>query len=166
MSRTAAQNAWREANRERERAYERERRRKLYGSSDASREQKNRALREWRARRAATDPQFRAKQTADNTRRHRERMQNDPEYRERHRGYQLRNLAKRRWAVSDGEHFTREEIYARDGGVCHLCLEPATRDEYAIDHVIPLARGGKHARGNVAVAHPECNARKGAKLLA
>jgi 5-methylcytosine-specific restriction endonuclease McrA len=33
-----------------------------------------------------------------------------------------------------------------------------------MDHVVPLARGGDHLYSNVAVSHPLCNRRKGAKV--
>lgn len=46
-------------------------------------------------------------------------------------------------------------------GVCSYC--PAAAD--TIDHVIPLARGGRHAEGNLAPACRSCNSSKGDKLM-
>ena len=51
-------------------------------------------------------------------------------------------------------------VWERDGGVCHLCLQPADQDDWHLDHVIALKQGGLHAYGNVAVACPPCNRTK------
>lgn len=62
----------------------------------------------------------------------------------------------------------RAEIYARDGWVCQLCLEPIDPNlrypdlmSPSIDHVIPLATGGSHEPSNVQAAHFLCNSIKG-----
>jgi len=55
------------------------------------------------------------------------------------------------------EVFTREEIYERDRGKCHVCHQHAKPNNWHLDHLIPLSRGGRHARRNVAVSHPRCN---------
>lgn len=61
------------------------------------------------------------------------------------------------------------EIAERDGGLCHICEAPVDLAAIAphprspaLDHVIPLARGGEHGPHNVALAHFLCNSRKGA----
>lgn len=83
--------------------------------------------------------------------------------------YNRRNAARRaRERMADvGDDFTRIEIFDRDGWICQLCLAPIDwrlsgrgRFAPALDHVIPLNRGGKHARDNVQAAHSGCNARK------
>lgn len=62
---------------------------------------------------------------------------------------------------------TRTENHAilRASDVCHICGRPGAD---AVDHVIPLARGGADAASNKAPAHhdvaPYCNRRKGDKL--
>lgn len=65
------------------------------------------------------------------------------------------------------EQFTRREILDRDGWICQLCLAPIDwslsgrgRFAPAIDHIIPLSKGGSHSRDNVWAAHSGCNARK------
>lgn len=55
-------------------------------------------------------------------------------------------------------------VFERDNGICGICCKPATRDKFDVDHVIPLARGGKHSYANVQTAHPICNRRKGVKI--
>lgn len=70
-----------------------------------------------------------------------------------------------------------QRLYDRDNGVCYICgglcdwndCERKGKTFYAgnmypsIDHVIPLARNGKHAWSNVRLAHKICNSVKSAK---
>lgn len=69
---------------------------------------------------------------------------------------------------------TLEKLYIRDNGICYLCGKPCDWNDYIIrddikicgnnypsqDHVIPLARGGKHQWENVRLAHWMCNIKK------
>jgi 5-methylcytosine-specific restriction endonuclease McrA len=49
---------------------------------------------------------------------------------------------------------------------CHLCGRRFTAKRPAtLDHVIPLAKGGKHEVSNLAAAHGSCNNRKRANLI-
>lgn len=125
---------------------------------------KNAMNRECQARRAA-NPKIRAHDRANMLARHRDRLANDPEYKERHRSHQLRGVAKRRGALGKFESISRAKVYARDKGVCHLCGQLAPAKSWHLDHIIPLAAGGPHSMDNVAVSHATCNIRKGAKLL-
>lgn len=61
------------------------------------------------------------------------------------------------------EDVDRRVVWLRDGGVCGICGEAADRDDWHLDHVQPLARGGLHCYENVQVTHPACNQRKGAR---
>jgi 5-methylcytosine-specific restriction endonuclease McrA len=74
-----------------------------------------------------------------------------------------------RFALTRGaptaERFTLDEIFDRDGGVCHLCLKAVPRVDATMDHVIPVTKGGPHTRANVKLAHRSCNTRKGNRLL-
>ena len=45
-------------------------------------------------------------------------------------------------------------------GICHYCGGSFPPAELSMDHIVPLARGGKSTRGNVAPACKECNSRK------
>lgn len=45
-------------------------------------------------------------------------------------------------------------------GRCHWCGGTFPPDELTMDHIIPLARGGKGSRNNVVPACKECNSRK------
>lgn len=63
------------------------------------------------------------------------------------------------------EDVDREAVFARDRGICHLCLDPVSPERWDMDHVIPLFRGGHHSYANLAVAHPTCNRKKATKLV-
>lgn len=63
-------------------------------------------------------------------------------------------------------------VYRLHQGVCALCGQLVAIDrarpkrEWAtIDHVIPLAKGGRHAYDNVQLAHLGCNSSKGARVI-
>lgn len=69
------------------------------------------------------------------------------------------------------EKFDRVEIFERDGWACQICSRPIDPDlrfpdpaAASLDHVIPLARGGKHSRANAQASHWICNIRKAASL--
>ncbi len=75
---------------------------------------------------------------------------------------------RRAMALRNGyEPYREAEIFARDGWICQLCrtaVDPALRwphrDSASIDHIIPIAKGGPDAPGNVQLAHLTCNIRK------
>lgn len=45
-------------------------------------------------------------------------------------------------------------------GVCHYCGKSVPPQELTLDHLVPLARGGKSTRGNCVPACKDCNNRK------
>lgn len=45
-------------------------------------------------------------------------------------------------------------------GRCHYCGHPFPPDHLSMDHVVPLARGGRSTKGNVVPACMECNRKK------
>jgi 5-methylcytosine-specific restriction enzyme A len=45
-------------------------------------------------------------------------------------------------------------------GICHFCRQHVGADFLTMDHVVPLARGGKSTRGNVVPACQTCNRHK------
>lgn len=45
-------------------------------------------------------------------------------------------------------------------GLCHYCGKATAPADLTMDHVIPVARGGKSAKGNVVPACKDCNNRK------
>ena len=48
----------------------------------------------------------------------------------------------------------------RSSGVCHYCGRVFPAQRLTMDHVVPLARGGKTVRSNVVPCCPDCNAKK------
>lgn len=60
---------------------------------------------------------------------------------------------------------SRKRIWERGGGLCYLCGDPVTFDEFTIDHVIPLSKGGSNLDSNKRPAHYACNQAKADKLL-
>lgn len=71
------------------------------------------------------------------------------------------------------EYFTREEVFNRDGWVCHICSEsisPSLKYPHpmsaSLDHVTPISRGGPHTLENSAASHFLCNIRKSDRMPA
>jgi 5-methylcytosine-specific restriction endonuclease McrA len=50
-------------------------------------------------------------------------------------------------------------------GVCHYCGGKVAPRELTMDHIVPIARGGKSTKGNVAPSCKGCNNRKKHELL-
>lgn len=75
--------------------------------------------------------------------------------------------AKRRAAKKncEGSHTARdvEVIFKRQGGKCAYCQR--TVNEYHVDHVMPLSRGGSNGPENLAIACPTCNLKKNNKTV-
>jgi 5-methylcytosine-specific restriction endonuclease McrA len=76
------------------------------------------------------------------------------------------------WTPIDPDALKRERGRARElraspwwkrriaDGVCLYCRRRVGGRALTMDHVVPLGRGGRSVRGNVAPACQECNARK------
>jgi 5-methylcytosine-specific restriction endonuclease McrA len=71
----------------------------------------------------------------------------------------LRALRGARKAIK----FSRENVYARDGGKCQYCERRVARHEATYDHVVPRALGGHTTWTNIVIACVSCNQRKGGK---
>lgn len=56
-------------------------------------------------------------------------------------------------------------IYERDEGMCHICEEHVPLEEFEIDHIFPVSRGGSSDSSNLAVSHMRCNRRKAARVV-
>lgn len=57
-----------------------------------------------------------------------------------------------------------EVLFERDKGICGICHLAVDPNNWAVDHIIPLARQGEHSYANTRVAHPKCNSWKQARL--
>ncbi len=47
-----------------------------------------------------------------------------------------------------------------DKGVCHYCHQPTPPKELTMDHIVPIARGGKSTKSNIVPACKDCNNKK------
>lgn len=63
------------------------------------------------------------------------------------------------------EKVDREIVFDRDHGVCHLCGNFVDPNNWHLEHINPITKGGLHCYDNVAVAHPSCNWRKYNKII-
>jgi len=75
--------------------------------------------------------------------------------------------ARRRARLSGGDRIIPLEVFERDNWICGICSLPIDREAKcpdpfspSVDHIIPLANGGKHTWDNVQASHFTCNAVK------
>jgi hypothetical protein len=61
--------------------------------------------------------------------------------------------------------FRRDSVFVRDKGLCAYCRLGLDPQNWHLDHVVPIARGGGHTRENCVAACPTCNMKKGARTL-
>ncbi|MHB8874971.1 MAG: HNH endonuclease, partial [Myxococcaceae bacterium] len=62
-----------------------------------------------------------------------------------------------------GIRFSRENVWARDGGRCQYCGAGVPRHDFTYDHVTPRSQGGHTSWENVVVCCMPCNQRKGGR---
>ncbi|MCI5146701.1 MAG: HNH endonuclease [Candidatus Electrothrix sp. AR3] len=48
----------------------------------------------------------------------------------------------------------------KSSGICHYCQQQVAIKELTMDHVIPLSRGGRSAKGNLVPCCKACNTAK------
>jgi 5-methylcytosine-specific restriction endonuclease McrA len=72
----------------------------------------------------------------------------------------------------DPAHIARERNKARalretawwkqilQKGICHYCGKHVGADQLTMDHMVPVARGGKSTKGNIVPACRDCNQQK------
>lgn len=59
--------------------------------------------------------------------------------------------------------FSRNNVYIRDNGQCQYCGSHIERKDATLDHVTPIAKGGKTTWENCTTACSPCNATKSDK---
>ncbi len=76
------------------------------------------------------------------------------------------------YAPTDPDELKRERARARElrqsqwwkrrlaTGICYYCRRQVGPRTLTMDHLVPLGRGGRSARGNVVPACKDCNTRK------
>ncbi|MCB1177892.1 MAG: HNH endonuclease [Leptospiraceae bacterium] len=52
----------------------------------------------------------------------------------------------------------------RSSGICHYCNEKFPVEEITMDHLVPLAKGGKSIKANLVPCCKKCNSEKKNKL--
>lgn len=77
---------------------------------------------------------------------------------------------------ADPEHIKRERRKAQElrktqwwrnqigQGLCYHCGQKYSKDLLTMDHLVPIARGGKSTKNNCVVCCKECNSKKGHQL--
>ena len=72
----------------------------------------------------------------------------------------------------DERHIKKERAKARElrktpyyqalfrAGLCHYCGKKFPEEELTLDHIVPVARGGKSTRGNLVICCRACNQAK------
>lgn len=80
--------------------------------------------------------------------------------------YRRVSHSKRRAAIlASPSHFTVQDLEAQlkqQNGKCYWCGKKL--EEYHVDHIFALSRGGTNEASNICCACPECNHSKGPKL--
>lgn len=76
------------------------------------------------------------------------------------------------WLDIDEQQIRRERHKARElrkqgwwknrvaTGICHYCQRTFPPKELTLDHIVPIARGGRSTKGNCVPACKECNNQK------
>src|SRR5215831_10857155 len=79
--------------------------------------------------------------------------------------------AKRATATTGGNRKgfdldAKRALFEKQGGVCLLCAQRIESAEVGqVDHLIPLAKGGRDDKSNLALAHAQCNKEKHNKTI-
>jgi 5-methylcytosine-specific restriction endonuclease McrA len=60
---------------------------------------------------------------------------------------------------------TRALLLARQDHRCAICGGPLSLLDAHVDHIVPISAGGDDAMGNLQLVHPNCNLRKGKRLV-
>lgn len=66
--------------------------------------------------------------------------------------------------IDERDYYTdperRLEIYSRDNQPCMYCTIKLTEDEFVLDHLIPIVKGGTNRKNNLVTSCDSCNQRK------
>lgn len=71
------------------------------------------------------------------------------------------NYSRRQRRASKRERVEVRTVAERDGWICHICKRKVTEADWSVDHLVPLICGGDHTYANVALAHANCNKKRG-----
>ena len=79
-----------------------------------------------------------------------------------------RKQTQKRYALKKSafiEDVSPMDLFNEQGGICYICDSKFTFKEMELDHIVPLAKNGKHEVKNCKMACAKCNRSKGAKSL-
>ena len=84
---------------------------------------------------------------------------------------QVRNLYRKAAHVRNArmkgvfvEAVDPQVVYEMHGGICGICKDFVAYEDFEVDHITPIAKGGLHAYINVQPAHRFCNRSKKDRL--
>ena len=77
---------------------------------------------------------------------------------EKRRAYKARRRALRLSAFV--ENVAVAVLVERDHGLCGICQQPVAYTDRSVDHILPLAAGGKHSYANTRLTHLRCNIKR------
>jgi len=69
--------------------------------------------------------------------------------------------SKLRSKMQEPARFSKDVLFARDGGRCQYCDRELARGISTIDHIMPRSRGGDTSWENCVTCCPTCNVKKG-----
>lgn len=52
-------------------------------------------------------------------------------------------------------------LYRKYRGICWICRKHVSRDQASRDHILPESLGGSSNKENIALAHKDCNSKRG-----
>lgn len=58
------------------------------------------------------------------------------------------------------EDVDRQKLWRMHSGLCGICSQTVAAEEFHIDHIVPIVRGGEHSYRNTRPTHRICNQRK------
>lgn len=95
-----------------------------------------------------------------------DRKPHDASYRERNGSVIRSHAHRRRLLIAEAfiEDVDIVYLFERDRGICGICRLEVDWDMASIDHVIPVSKGGEHSYANTQLAHRRCNSGKKDKI--
>lgn len=75
----------------------------------------------------------------------------------------VKNQERRDYSIGKLSLNIKETLYSKQNGLCNGCFKQL--EQYHIDHIVPLVRGGANTDDNVQLLCATCNLSKGSKTM-
>jgi 5-methylcytosine-specific restriction endonuclease McrA len=144
-----------------------ENREEILAKAKASRSGKEAELAAWQRAYRKANPELMCKRDRERYQKHREKALKQksewgktPEGRIKQKAKNQTRRARKNSVVSTLTASDLKEIRDKAKGRCFYCRE---KRPLALDHIIPICKGGPHSRDNVVMACRSCNSSKGPK---